>query len=144
MQTSPPKGFSLLEVLTVLAIASLLLASVSLSLGQSQLRQLEMEKKKLALLIQATTSRSATLGIDHTILISEHGLRFYEHRNGLLEELKTPPFQPRPWPKGMSVQVEGSRELRAGSIGLFSPAVIRLELAGSHTRAVFDAMGRLQ
>ena len=144
MQISPPKGFSLLEVLTVLAIAGLLLASVSLSVGQSQLRQLEIEKKKLALLIQATTSRSAALGIDHTIIISEQGLRFYEHRNGVLEELTSPPFQPRSWPKGMSVQVEGRPDLRARSIGLFSPAVLHLELAESRTKAVFDAMGRLQ
>ena len=144
MRTSPPRGFSLLEVLTVLAIAGIVLTSVSLSLGQSQLRQLEMEKKKLALLIEATTNRSATLGVDHTIIVSEQGMRFFEHRDGQLKELAAPPFQSRAWPKGVSVRVEGSPRLEARSIGLFSPTVIHFESAGFSTRAAFNTMGQLE
>lgn len=144
MQTSPPKGFSLIELLVVLAIVAVVLVSVSLGPGQSHQRQLETEKKKLALLIQATTQRSATLGIDHTIMISEHGLRFFEHREGQLRELTSTPFQFRSWPSGLSVRVEGNTTLQAQSIGLFSPAVIHLELAGLHTQAAFNALGQIE
>lgn len=144
MRTFLPKGFSLVELLVVLAIVGIMLASISLSTGQSQLRQLETERKRLALLIQATAERSVTLGVDHTILVSSQGLRFFEHRDGRLQELAVAPLQFRPWPDGMSVQIEGSPELQARATGLFSPTVIHLELAGLRTRAAFNALGYLQ
>ena len=71
-----PRGFTLLELLVVVAIIALATSVVSFALRDSQATQLEREAKRLAALLESARAQSRSSGIPVRWYPTEDGFRF--------------------------------------------------------------------
>jgi general secretion pathway protein H len=80
MRTSAPgssqRGFTLLELLVVVAIIAFATAGVSLALRDSGEAQLEREAMRLAALLESARAQSRTSGVPVRWVPTENGFRF--------------------------------------------------------------------
>ena len=117
--TSPPKGFSLLEVLVVLAIVGLLLGTTTLSFRQAESRRLQEEAERLSLVIAAVSDRAAMMNRRHRLSLDAQGYRVDEWVRGEWRALKDAPLQARDWSHG--VRALEPAQLVTDGIGLVTP-----------------------
>ncbi len=125
------QGFTLLEIMVVIAIISILFTFASLSIGLNQDKSLEAEAKRFAALV-ALASEEAIINTREMILeISQQGYQFLE-----LGEKGFAPvtddngvFRPRELPKQIQIELEleqqkvdfsGLEEGDLPKIGIFS------------------------
>ncbi len=140
-QTSPPRGFSLVELLVALAVVAVMLGSVAWAVRQPASRALSTELTRLEQILQVSADRAASLGREHRMLLGPTGYRVEERLLGQWTGLEAMPLQPRVWPKGWQA-VATPTEVMISPQGLVSP--LRLTLtAGQETDSMaWDAMGR--
>ena len=94
---SPPKGFSILETLVVIAIVGFLMAVAGLSLFQAGERKFKAEGDRIAAVLLAVSDRAAIMQRDHRLIFDQDGLRVEEQRRGRWVQQQAFPLQPRPW-----------------------------------------------
>ena len=73
---SAPRGFTLLELLVVVAIIAIATAGVSFALRDSQATQLEREAQRLAALLESARARSRSSGVPVRWYPTPGGFRF--------------------------------------------------------------------
>ena len=108
LQTSPPRGFSLLEVLIVLAVVSILLATTMLSFRQVESRKLYEEAERLSLLVSAVSDRAAMTSRRHRLSVSLTEVRVESHSRGEWVVLDDHFYRQRPWGSGVRPEAEMS------------------------------------
>jgi prepilin-type N-terminal cleavage/methylation domain-containing protein len=74
-QTSPPRGFSLVELLVALAVVAIMLGSVALAVRQPASRALSTEFTRFEEILQVSADRAASLGREHRMLLGPTGYR---------------------------------------------------------------------
>jgi len=94
---SPPRGFSLIETLVVLALVGILMASVSLGFLQSNKKSLQAHADRLQLLASVVSDRSVLLNRPHRLVIDHQGVWVEEWSRGQWLGQLPPPFHFRPW-----------------------------------------------
>ena len=70
------RGFTLLELMVVVAILALASAGITLSLRDSDQAQLDTEAQRLAALLESARAQSRTLGVPVTWRPTSHGFMF--------------------------------------------------------------------
>jgi len=95
--TSPPRGFSLIETLVVLAMLGIVMATASLSFVQSGKKGLEAHASQLQLLAAAVSDRAVLLNRPHRLVVDRQGVWVEERLRGQWRDGLPPPFQFRPW-----------------------------------------------
>lgn len=75
--TSPVRGFTLLEVMLVMAILGMLAVTVSLALPESSQQRLESEARRLKAQIGLAAEQAIYRNRDHGLWLGEAGYRFY-------------------------------------------------------------------
>lgn len=141
MQTSAPRGFSLIEVLVVLAIAGILLTGVTISLRQTDTRQLDQELQRLGSIVSLTAERASVTGRDHRLQITESGYRIEQFADLEWTVVTASPFGARQWPRAF--QTEPSNALvQISAQGLVTPFTFQLSLGSERRQLSLDALGR--
>src|SRR3954467_8556222 len=80
------RGFTLLELLVVVAIIAIASAGVSFALRDSQATQLEREAQRLAALLESARAQSRATGVPVRWRATEGGFRFEGAQEGSLPE----------------------------------------------------------
>lgn len=139
------RGFSLVEMMVALAILGLLTAAVLMTLPPQGPRVSD-EAERLAGRLEHAREAALTANRSVEVTLEPQGLAFREQRRGEWTPLTDGPFQPRPWPEGLSVSVEadGRRAVRFDSTGAAEPATVRLSNGRHVARLVVDAQGEVQ
>lgn len=140
-QISPPRGFSLVEVLVALAVVAVMLAAVALAVRQPTARVLATELTRVEQLLQISADRAASLGREHRMVLSPSGYRIEERVLGQWKEPQGLPLQPRQWPEGWQATASPAEVLITPQ-GLVSPLRLTLSVGGEADSMAWDAMGR--
>lgn len=141
--TSRPQGFSLIEVLVVLAIVSIALLSVTLQTDSAPFRNLESEKKRLGILVHALSERASILGRTHKVVFGGAEVSFFEFGPLGWRKLDQPPFESRSLSHGVFTRHQGeSLEMVIDGFGANDPTEVVLGLDSLRTTISFDAFGR--
>ncbi len=135
MRMSAPgnKGFTLLELLLVVAIMAVAAAGVSFSLRDSGQTQLEREGQRLAALLESGRSRSWTSGVP---------VRWRGTASGFVFEGLPAGDLPTAW-LASDVAAEGSASLLLGPEPIIGPQSVRLvstTLPGRSVRVMTDGV----
>ena len=134
-------GFTLLELLVVLAIAGVLLSVASLSFAPVEARRLEEEAERLALLFRLAQDESRASGRPLAWRADARGYRFVRPGSTEVREA-TDPLRPRLWP--FTVVRLDAPEITFGREPLLRPVAIRLVTPGGALDLRLDAFGILQ
>lgn len=110
------QGFTLLELLVVVAIIAVATAGVSLALRDSGQNRLEHEAQRLAALLESARAQSRTLGVPVRWLAGPDGFRFEGLPSGSL---------PEHW-LDSTTMVRGTRVLQLGPEPMLPPQGITL------------------
>lgn len=121
-----PRGFTLLELLVVVAIIAVATAGVSLALRDSGQTQLEREAQRLAALLESARAQSRTLGVPVRWIASSDGFRFDGLPAGAL---------PRHW-LDAATTVRGPATLQLGPEPVLPPQDITLIRADQPAQAM--------
>jgi type II secretion system protein H len=110
---SNPGGFTLIEVLVVLVIAAVLVATLTLAIGASGTRELENAARRSQRLITLACERAVLSGRDIGFAALGDGLHFGYYEPEGWRELREDPgeeLRVRPWGEGVDVQLEREDE----------------------------------
>ena len=142
---SPPRGFSLLETLVVIAILGLMMAVAGLSLFQVGERKFKAEADRIAAIVVAVSDRAAITQRDHRIIFDRDGLRIEEQRRGQWLHQTVFPMQPRQWNTELSYQGEPV-VVRVNRTGLVQAVRLPMVLVSQAVVLVIDpaAQARLE
>ena len=140
--TSPPKGFSLLEVLVVLAMVGLLMGVTALSFRQVESRRLQEEGERLSLVIAAVSDRAALLNRRHRLSVDAEGYRVDEWQRGEWRLVGETPVQARAWAHGVRPQQSG--QITTDGVGLLTPARFILVRAGDQLSVQVNALAEVR
>jgi general secretion pathway protein H len=127
------RGFTLLELLVVVAIIAIATAGVSFALRDSQVTQLEREAQRLAALFESARAQSRSSGI---------AVRWYPTESGFRFEGMPSDTLPGQW-LADSTQVRGSATLVLGPepiIGRQEVELISSALPGRSLRVATDGL----
>jgi len=130
---SAAKGFTLLELLVVVAIIALATAGVSFALRDSQATQLEREAQRLAALLESARAQSRSSGIP---------VRWYSTGEGFRFDGVPADALPRRW-LAESTQVRGTGMLLLGPepiIGKQEVVLVSAALPGRSLRIATDGL----
>jgi len=141
MQTSAQRGFSLLEVLVVLAIVGVLLSGVTLAFNQTDARRLEQSIHRLEVSLQYAAEQAAVTGQTHRLVIQPHGFEFERLRAGTWQPILEPPLSAFQWPSGVSVKAD-TDAIEIHADGLSQPFQMQASLGQQRREVNFDALGR--
>lgn len=143
MPTSPPKGFSLIEVLVTLAIVAIALSGLmSITFQRSHEQILKMEFDRLEQLLKVTTERAVLLGREHRVVMNAIGYHADERFQGQWRTLDTQPFKQYRWSQSARpAAIE--QELRIAATGDVSEKEV-IFVAADRTLAVrISALGQV-
>jgi type II secretion system protein H len=140
--TSPPKGFSLLETLVVVAILGLVMAMAGLSLFQAADRKLQSQVDRLQAVLQTVSDRAAIMQRDHRLILSKEGFWIEEQRRGQWLQQTAFPMQYRSWETGLSFQGE-TAVVRIDRTGLIEPSQLDFEQRGHSVILLVDPFARV-
>ncbi len=123
------RGFTLLELMVVVAIMAIATAGVSLSLRDSASTRLEREGERLTALLEAARAHSRASGVPVRWRLQGHGFRF----EGLAE-----PQLPSAWLDSATTAqtAPGQGELLLGPEPLIPPQQVLLSLADQPERQI--------
>lgn len=143
MRTLHPRGFSLIEILVVLAIVSIALTTASLSLFRPASKNLDVELQRLERIIQLTSERAVLLGREHRMVMTQEGYRVEERFSGSWQPLSANPFQARPWPEGLRLDAS-QIDIPITAAGAVAESEVALSLGDQSRRLQIDAIGKFQ
>lgn len=142
MQTYPQRGFSLIEVLVVLAIVSIALTAVSLSVTRPSGKAASLEMQRLERVIQLVTERSVLLGREHRLVFDATGYGIEERFQGHWRAVSVAPYQTRRWPE--FIQLTAARfELAISAAGIVNEQEFVLRVNGFDQTVRINALGAL-
>jgi prepilin-type N-terminal cleavage/methylation domain-containing protein len=140
---SPPRGFSLLETLVVIAILGLLMAVAGLSLFQVGERKFKAEVDRVSAVVVAVSDRAAITQRDHRLIFDLDGLRVEEQRRGQWLQQSAFPMQPRQW--NSELYYRGEPEVvRIDRTGLVQTARLPMVLARQNVVLVINAAAQVE
>jgi general secretion pathway protein H len=131
--TLAARGFTLLELLVVVAIIAIATAGVSFALRDSQATQLEREAQRLAALLESARAQSRSSGV---------AVRWYATEGGFRFDGVPPDALPDRWLEE-TTQVRGSRMLLLGPepiIGKQEVVLVSPALPGRSLRVATDGL----
>jgi general secretion pathway protein H len=108
---SRARGFTLIEILVVIVIIGVLVATLTLAAGGGAVRELENAAERSQRLIELACERAVLSGRDLGFAPTREGLRFgYYEREGWrpIEARGGDELRPRPW--GAGVEVRAARD----------------------------------
>lgn len=103
------KGFTLLEVLIVVAIISIILSFAVISID-TEPEELNNEGKRLVSLMKLISEDSVLNSREHRAVFTRHGYGFQRLESGEWQELADGIFRQRKLPSGFSLAVEMENE----------------------------------
>jgi general secretion pathway protein H len=115
------RGFTLLELLVVVAIIAIATAGVSFALRDSQGAQLDREAQRLAALLESARAQSRSSGVP---------VRWYPVAGGFRFDGVPPGALPQNW-LSASTQVRGAAALQLGPEPIIGPQQVVLESAAA-------------
>jgi general secretion pathway protein H len=130
------KGFTLLELMVVVAIVALASVGVTLSLRDSAQAQLDTEAQRLAALLESARAQSRTVGVPVTWRPTATGFVF----EGLpaARENSTAPMLPSQW-QNTDVSASVTRPVLLGPEPLIPPQRVRLWMTAQPERVLWVA-----
>lgn len=136
------RGFTLIEILVVIAILGIAAAAVALSVSRSDGRLLQEETARLGALFRIAQDEARVTG---RTLVWEADLEGYRFR--LLDEESARDWsdevlRPRTWPFAV-IGIEGGR-IVFGREPLLNPATLRIATAEREVQLALDAFGTLR
>ena len=143
MRTSHPRGFSLLEILVVLAIISIAMTTVSLSLFRPASKTFDVELQRLELITQMASERAVLLGREHRIVMAPEGYRVEERFSGSWRLLTASPFQARPWPVGFRVNAS-QIDVPISTAGAVAESEVSFSLGNQSRRLQINVLGNFR
>lgn len=142
MRTSHPRGFSLIEVLVVLAIISIALTTVSLSLSRPAKKTLELELQRFGQISLLTSERAIMLGREHRLVMDPQGYQVEERFADQWRRVAASPYEQRPWPQAISIK-EPRIEVIVSSSGVVSEREFSVFFSDREYRFRIDVMGKI-
>lgn len=144
MRTSVPGisdrrcGFTLLEVLVVLAILAVVVGTVTVSLAPAGSRRVDEEGARLAALFRLAQDESRVRSREIVWRADRHGYRF-DVVGAAAVRTSDDPLRPRAWPFPVDAVTPG--EVRLGREPLLAAVDIRIAMPGRTLTLAVDAMG---
>jgi type II secretion system protein H len=144
MRTSVPgisdrrRGFTLLEVLVVLAILTIVVGAVTVSLAPAESRRVDEEGARLAALFRLAQDESRVRSREIVWRADRHGYRF-DIAGVAGQRSSDDPLRPRAWPFPIEAVTPG--EVRFGREPLLTAVDIRIATPGRTLTLAVDAMG---
>lgn len=143
MRTLHPRGFSLIEILVVLAIVSIALTTVSLSLFRPASKTFDVELQRLERIIELTSERAILLGREHRLVMASGGYRIEERFLGSWRPISVSPFQARPWSEGLRLGAS-QIDIPISASGAVTESEVVLSFDNQSRRLQIDAVGKFQ
>lgn len=138
------RGFTLLELMVVVALIALATTSVVVSLRDSNETRLETEALRLGALLDAARAQSRTSGVPVLWRVGADGFGFGP-AGAATPTASTPVSQPKPWlHEGTTVQIVQPAEARWLVLGpepLTVPQRIELRLGEARLTLASDGLG---
>lgn len=141
-QTSRPGGYSLLEILLVLAIIGIVLAGVAVSYVQADNRRIEDQAARLRVLLAQVSDRAALSNRRHRLIMSAEEIQIQEFvdarwRNVFLHQART-----EKWVEGVRLQ-NPSLQIFIDSSGLISAQEVHLRYQQIDRRLMISPFGEV-
>ena len=135
-------GFTLIEILVVIAILGIAAAAVALSVSRSDGRLLQEETARLGALFRIAQDEARISGRALVWEADLAGYRFRPLDEEAARDWNDEVLRPRAWPFAVH-GIEGGR-IVFGREPLLDPATLRIATAGREARLELDALGNLK
>jgi len=135
-------GFTLIEILVVIALLGIAAAVVALSVSSSDARLVREEAARLAALFRIAQDEARVTGRAMVWEADVKGYRFRPLDEAAERDWNDEILRERAWPFEVH-SIEGSRIL-FGREPLLEPARLHLSTAGGEVRLALDALGNLK
>jgi general secretion pathway protein H len=136
------RGFTLLELIVVIAILGVVVGLVTLSTAPAEHRRLAEELERLAALFRLAQDEALISGQAITWQADANGYRFYTPDGVRGEKNSDDPLRPRNWT--FEVDSIESPMLVFGGEPLMTPARLHLMTAGREVTLELDAFGEMK
>lgn len=145
-QTSRPSakvtpGFTLIELVLVIAILGVVAGTISLAIAPSEHRKVATELDRLASLFRLAQDEARISGQEVTWHADERGYRFLDASGAPLVRTPDDPLRARVW--GLDIRAVTAPQVVFGREPLLQPAHIALATSSRTVTAVINAFGEL-
>lgn len=144
LPTSAPRGFSLLELLVVMVILGITVATVSTSVFQAESRRLALAADQFSAVLAATSDRAALLNRPHRIRVGPQGFVPEELFRGDWRADLPAPLGERAWGPPTRAAVNAPVTVRIDRTGLVEANRILLVRGEQRLLLTIDGLGRIQ